>query len=755
MRKGKMFYKVFLPILVLGIGLVVSFVSYIYFNTAQSVNERVTDSKRSQITQVKNMLEHKIQTIEYTFNAYSTTPSFSQTVKNQITVKEFQAYREVNSQLNYLASMGIEGVEYTLISLVKDWQINSNGKLTYITQDEKKEVYENYINHQSRGLFWVKTATGIRFVNTLPVFSTDKQALALADIPETSLDRLLATESNSPLFITNRKGELLFANALGDEALKEDGQMLHAVASTAENDGGNTGQDTLSFSHPESYKAIYSRSSYNNWVYVTLLDPNEISEALQATRFGLIMMGVVISLFVAIAAYMIALRYNKPIQQIQRSLSQDTAAPAPKKGNNEIDWIISSIDTMKTEKANLESLIASELPQLETQFILNLFRGRITEEELAQNMERFGYTLSEDNHYMVMLIQLDNYGGHGVTDKDLLLLAVNKLVEEIVPEEQRMLPIILNDRTQATILMFRDMDDQEIRKAVLQYAKTIIKRSRDYLHVSVSIGVSNTQDTLLNSKEACEMGKQALHQRLNLGKESIIFYDDIATVVSGPVLLKYPTELESQLFDAIRLGDEERVSKTLYRLLAEMMKNSTNSMNFEVTLIRFVNNLIQLEQLIGVEVLLTQDNYALYHRLLDMRNPEEIERMLVEEVIQPMVRSMKEKTNQQFRCISDKIAAIIRAEYDQDLSLEMIGERLHYNPNYLSSIFKKEFGTTFSEYLMSYRLDIAKKWLVETDMTIKDIAERLQYHNPQNFIRSFRKKEDITPGSYRKLKQQY
>ncbi|MNU11155.1 DNA-binding transcriptional regulator SoxS [compost metagenome] len=60
---------------------------------------------------------------------------------------------------------------------------------------------------------------------------------------------------------------------------------------------------------------------------------------------------------------------------------------------------------------------------------------------------------------------------------------------------------------------------------------------------------------------------------------------------------------------------------------------------------------------------------------------------------------------------------------------------------------------TFSEYVMGYRLQMAKKWLVETEMTIKEIAERLQYHNPQNFIRSFRKKEHVTPGAYRALRQ--
>ncbi|MNR68487.1 DNA-binding transcriptional regulator AraC [compost metagenome] len=44
---------------------------------------------------------------------------------------------------------------------------------------------------------------------------------------------------------------------------------------------------------------------------------------------------------------------------------------------------------------------------------------------------------------------------------------------------------------------------------------------------------------------------------------------------------------------------------------------------------------------------------------------------------------------------------------------------------------------------------MAKKWLEETDMPVKDIAARLRYNNSQNFIRSFRKQEGMTPGQYR------
>ncbi|WP_342414864.1 helix-turn-helix transcriptional regulator [Paenibacillus sp. FSL R10-2782] len=751
MKKGRMFYTIFITILVLGIGLVASFGSYIYFTTISSVVERVSNTKQSYMMQIKNSLEQKIQTIEYAFNTYSTTSSFDEVVKHPITEKDFVAYRNVNSQLNYIATMGLEGTEYSLISLDQNWKI-SNGSLSYLTKTEREKLFKTYIDHQDKGLFWIKTDKGIRFVNTLPVFSKKKQAIALSDISVQTLNRTIQAEDHMAVFILNNQGDLMYETEPVKQLLSTQ-QLQDISEATAAPD--NSGMLTLEKTkYQPAQQVIYAKSAYNNWTYLTILDKKEISNALQTTKFGIITMVLVLTLLIVVVAYMGAVYFTKPFQKIKRSLPKNPNFSFKNEpSRNEVDWIIDSIDSIVTEKESLESLIQSEMPQLETQLILNLFRRRISAEELARKMPRLGYPQLENQMYITLLIQLDNLGDREPSDKDVLLLAINKIVEETIPEQQRMLPIILNDDIQATILMFTGKNEQEINKQVLDDATLLIQTVKEYLNVSISIGISKSYDNLLESKEACEMSKQALHHRLNLGKESIIFYEDISTVISGPVLLHYPTEMESQLFDAIRIGDEEQVRLTVHSLLTEIMTKNNHSMNFEVLLVRFVNNLIQLEQLLGIEVLLTQNNHALYHRLLDIRNPEEIERMLVEQVISPMVKSMKEKTNQQFRCLSEKIAAMIRAEYDQELSLELIGERLHYNPNYLSSIFKKEYGTTFSEYLMNYRLQMGKKWLVETNMTIKEIAERLQYHNPQNFIRSFRKKEQVTPGAYRKMKQ--
>ena len=65
---------------------------------------------------------------------------------------------------------------------------------------------------------------------------------------------------------------------------------------------------------------------------------------------------------------------------------------------------------------------------------------------------------------------------------------------------------------------------------------------------------------------------------------------------------------------------------------------------------------------------------------------------------------------------------IVYTEYDRDLSLDVIADRLHYNPNYLSNVFKKETGEKFGDFVQNHRLEVAKKWLKETNLSVKEIA---------------------------------
>ena len=98
----------------------------------------------------------------------------------------------------------------------------------------------------------------------------------------------------------------------------------------------------------------------------------------------------------------------------------------------------------------------------------------------------------------------------------------------------------------------------------------------------------------------------------------------------------------------------------------------------------------------------------------------------------------------------DKINNYISLNYDKELNLNLIAETFFISPNYLSTIFNEENGISLTEYINILRIEEAKKYLVNTNLKIKDIARKIGYSNDSYFINVFRNLVNMTPGVYRR-----
>lgn len=99
------------------------------------------------------------------------------------------------------------------------------------------------------------------------------------------------------------------------------------------------------------------------------------------------------------------------------------------------------------------------------------------------------------------------------------------------------------------------------------------------------------------------------------------------------------------------------------------------------------------------------------------------------------------------------IMKYINLNYQQKLSLITIAEEFHYTPQYISSLFKKNYRMTFYDYLTSVRLARAKLLLVSSNIKVIDIAYECGFSNDNIFIITFKKHFGITPQAYRKQKR--
>lgn len=98
-----------------------------------------------------------------------------------------------------------------------------------------------------------------------------------------------------------------------------------------------------------------------------------------------------------------------------------------------------------------------------------------------------------------------------------------------------------------------------------------------------------------------------------------------------------------------------------------------------------------------------------------------------------------------------KIIDDIDTSFTEDIMLGALSRKFNLSLGYLSSLIKKETGTTYSEYVINKRLNLAKELLQDSSLTIHEIVERVGYKDYFHFNKLFKKHYGITPSKYRKM----
>ena len=97
-----------------------------------------------------------------------------------------------------------------------------------------------------------------------------------------------------------------------------------------------------------------------------------------------------------------------------------------------------------------------------------------------------------------------------------------------------------------------------------------------------------------------------------------------------------------------------------------------------------------------------------------------------------------------------EITRYMQEHLAEEVSLSVLSEEFHLNPQYISQLFKNEIGVGFLSYLTNIRMEKAKKLLVTTQLSMVEIAEQTGYGDYRVFTKVFKKTEGITPSQYRR-----
>ncbi|MNJ56839.1 Bifunctional transcriptional activator/DNA repair enzyme AdaA [compost metagenome] len=99
--------------------------------------------------------------------------------------------------------------------------------------------------------------------------------------------------------------------------------------------------------------------------------------------------------------------------------------------------------------------------------------------------------------------------------------------------------------------------------------------------------------------------------------------------------------------------------------------------------------------------------------------------------------------------VVERAKRFIHQNYNQDLSRDDVAASVFLTPDYLAKVFKHETGLTIKEYLNEYRIETAKRMLIESSASISTIAMNAGFDNISYFSTVFKKLTGEPPNAFR------
>jgi len=96
-----------------------------------------------------------------------------------------------------------------------------------------------------------------------------------------------------------------------------------------------------------------------------------------------------------------------------------------------------------------------------------------------------------------------------------------------------------------------------------------------------------------------------------------------------------------------------------------------------------------------------------------------------------------------------KVQRYIDKHFQEPLKMDELAKQFYISSCYLSHKFKELTGLSPKQYLMSVRLKNASVLLLNTDMTVSEIADSVGFPDHSNFIKSFKKIYHVLPKDFR------
>lgn len=301
-------------------------------------------------------------------------------------------------------------------------------------------------------------------------------------------------------------------------------------------------------------------------------------------------------------------------------------------------------------------------------------------------------------------------------------------------------------------------NEEQMSERVKELSKDLEEIMKNYSTIAYFGGIGQPVARLRELEESFREAERALAARFTMELNRIISVEDIRMaqnvdtlddieITSFGEIEKTRTMLEKFLNNGAEDEIDEFVDVYINELPEENLKSVL--MRQYIIMDAYIVMMSFCEKIEGIEGEMQAQSEELKNSMKTIQTLEEIKNyigMLLKKIIGVRDTISGRRYSDIIEIAKDQI----RKTYMSDeISLNTIAAEVGMSPSYFSSIFSKEMGKTFVEYLTEIRMDRAKELLMCSSMKTSEIGYEVGYKDPHYFSYIFKKTQNCTPKEFR------
>lgn len=404
---------------------------------------------------------------------------------------------------------------------------------------------------------------------------------------------------------------------------------------------------------------------------------------------------------------------------------------------------------MNNEIEKLTTQSARIRPFIRQRFFLDLISGKHNQLRIDEMREYLHLNIGS-TPARIALIEVDKQESN-IPDsnekEELKLYNILELIEKIALEWKNVDTFTVTTNTIA-VIWSSSMDTQDA-SAFVRSLENLINEMNEIYSVVINVAVSGIARKPSDFHHAYEEADDLLKYKLIYGSGQV--FDSIRFCNMGTRKAMLPDT--QPIIQAVwRNAPNEAIA-----MIEQSLNDVTgNAMAYSVSSVKLYLQKIMTDCLILLEqegIGMDRLNVEMGQNVIGWNSTDRSrsEALLFFRKLIPRICDMlnDDRSNERKQTI-ESAKEIISIRYAEAISVKDIADELHFSQNYFGSMFKKEMGMSIGEYVNLYRIQRAKKLILENKMKMYEIATSVGFRDQQYFTKVFKKIVGCIPTDFQK-----